>query len=94
MTIVPVITACLSRAAHVITDPECCSLLAGTREQGKGDLLEAPKPVVCQVEALERCVGFQSAANDLDSIPCQVQLCQAYQLAQPCDVTDLVVCKP
>lgn len=71
----------MSQLAHVTVDPERRSLLAWTREQGKGNLLEAPEPVVCQVEALKCCVSFQSAANDLNSIPCQVQLCQAYQLA-------------
>ena len=58
------------------------------------DLLEAAKAIVCQVQALNCFVGVQSAAHNLNFIPCQIQLRQACQLTEPCYETDLVVCKP
>lgn len=86
--------ACTSQTVHATMDTQCCSLLACTAGQGKGDLLEAAKPVVCQVQALHSCVGFQSVAENLKPVTRQVQLCQAYQMAQACDMTNLVVSKP
>lgn len=69
-------------------------ITSASESKGKDDLLEAAKPIVCQVQALHCCVGLKSVAKDLNPVARQIQLCQACQMAYSCYETDLIVSKP